>query len=95
MTLDIYTPSVVYDQLLPVVVYVDGDDLSEEDDETIRPSAGWFIWPINVTASALFPSYRISLTLELYERLTKSSISMLIGLHSMFTFCSEVRPGGL
>ena len=52
LTLDIYTPSVVYDQLLPVVVYVDGDDLSEEDDETIRPSAGWFILPINVNAPA-------------------------------------------
>jgi hypothetical protein len=38
--LDIFTPNVVYDALLPVVVYVDGDDLSEEDDDLIRPSAG-------------------------------------------------------
>ena len=30
----------MYEGLLPVVVYVDGDDLSEADDETVRPSAG-------------------------------------------------------
>jgi hypothetical protein len=41
--LDIFTPNVVYDALLPVVVYVDGDDLSEEDDDLIRPSAGTII----------------------------------------------------
>ena len=40
LTLDIFTPNVVYDGLLPVVVYVGGDDLSEEDEELIRPSAG-------------------------------------------------------
>ena len=40
LTVDIFTPNVVYEGLLPVVVYVDGDDLSEADDETVRPSAG-------------------------------------------------------
>ena len=40
LTLDIFTPNVVYDALLPVVVYVDGDDLSEEEDDAVRPSAG-------------------------------------------------------
>ena len=36
LTLDIFTPNVVYEGLLPVVVYVDGDDLSEDDDQLIR-----------------------------------------------------------
>ena len=30
LTLDIYTSSVVYSNLRPVVVYIDGDDLSQE-----------------------------------------------------------------
>jgi hypothetical protein len=40
LTLDIYTPNVVYDGLLPVVVYVDGDDLTEDQDQRVQPSAG-------------------------------------------------------
>ena len=40
LTLDIFTSNVVYDQLMPVVVYVDGDELSEERTKAIRPTAG-------------------------------------------------------
>lgn len=39
LTLDIFTSSVVYDQLMPVVVYVDGDELNEERTKEIRPTA--------------------------------------------------------
>lgn len=39
LTLDIYTSSVVYSDLKPVVVYVDGDDLSQEESENLQPSA--------------------------------------------------------
>ena len=40
LTLDIFTSNVVYNQLMPVVVYIDGDELSQEMEETIRPTAG-------------------------------------------------------
>ena len=40
LNLDIYTSNVVYTPLMPVVVYIDGDELSEEMSEKIRPSAG-------------------------------------------------------
>ena len=40
LTLDIFTPNVIYDQSLPVVVYIDGDELSEEMTKKIRPTAG-------------------------------------------------------
>ena len=39
LTLDIYTSSVVYNDLQPVVVYIDGDDLSQEEEEALQPSA--------------------------------------------------------
>ena len=39
LTLDIYTSSVVYYDLKPVVVYIDGDDLSQEAEEALQPSA--------------------------------------------------------
>ena len=39
LTLDIYTSSVVYHNLKPVVVYIDGDDLTLEDELTLQPSA--------------------------------------------------------
>ena len=39
LTLDIYTSSVVYSNLRPVVVYIDGDDLSQEEEEKLQPSA--------------------------------------------------------
>ena len=40
LTLDIFTPNVIYDQSLPVVVYIDGDELCEEMTKKIRPTAG-------------------------------------------------------
>ena len=39
LTLDIYTSSVVYSDLKPVVVYIDGDDLSQEEEAELQPSA--------------------------------------------------------
>jgi carboxylesterase type B len=39
LTLDIFTSSVIYSDLKPVVVYVDGDDLSQEEAEALQPSA--------------------------------------------------------
>ena len=39
LTLDIYTSSVVYADLKPVVVYIDGDDLSQDEEEALQPSA--------------------------------------------------------
>jgi carboxylesterase type B len=39
LTLDIYTSSVVYDDLKPVVVYIDGDDLSQDEELELQPSA--------------------------------------------------------
>lgn len=39
LTLDIYTSSVVYNELQPVVVYIDGDDLSQEEEQALQPSA--------------------------------------------------------
>lgn len=39
LTVDIYTSSVVYTDLQPVVVYVDGDDLTEEEGQELQPSA--------------------------------------------------------
>ncbi len=39
LTLDIYTSSVTYNDLMPVVVYIDGDDLSEEEEARLQPSA--------------------------------------------------------
>ena len=39
LTLDIYTSSVVYSQLRNVVVYIDGDDLSQENEAELQPSA--------------------------------------------------------
>merc|ERR1712223_1494873 len=39
LTLDIYTSSVVYTDLKPVVVYIDGDDLSQDEEEALQPSA--------------------------------------------------------
>ena len=45
LTLDIFTSNVVGnviagDDLSPVVVYIDGDELSETETKTIRPTAG-------------------------------------------------------
>ena len=40
LTLDIFTPNVMYDSSLPVVVYIDGDELSQEMTKKIRPTAG-------------------------------------------------------
>ena len=40
LTLDIYTSNVVYNELMPVVVYVEGDDLYEDVEETMKPSSG-------------------------------------------------------
>lgn len=37
--MDVYTASVVYNDLKPVIVYVDGDDLSQEEEEKLQPSA--------------------------------------------------------
>jgi len=39
LTLDIYTSSVVYTDLKPVVVYIDGDDLSQDVEAGLQPSA--------------------------------------------------------
>ena len=39
LTLDIFTSSVIYSDLKPVVVYVDGDDLSQDEAEALQPSA--------------------------------------------------------
>ena len=40
LTLDIFTSSVIYSDLKPVVVYVDGDDdLSPDEAEALQPSA--------------------------------------------------------
>ena len=39
LTLDIYTSSVVYNDLKPVVVYVNGDDLSPAEELQLQPSA--------------------------------------------------------
>ena len=38
--MNIYTSSVVYDELMPVVVYVPGDDLTVEQEEKLQPSSG-------------------------------------------------------
>ena len=40
LTLDIFTSSVVYNEFMPVVVYIDGDELSKEEEKKIRPTAG-------------------------------------------------------
>ena len=40
LTVDIYTSNVVYNELMPVVVYVEGDDLYEDVEETMKPSSG-------------------------------------------------------
>jgi len=43
LTLDIFTSNVVYEDLMPVVVYVDGDDLHEDEQEELRPTSGTVI----------------------------------------------------
>ena len=43
LTLDIFTSNVVYNQLMPVVVYIDGDELSKEMAEKIQPTAGTYL----------------------------------------------------
>ncbi len=40
LTLDLFTGSVVYEDLAPVVVFVAGDDLNPEEEERVRPSSG-------------------------------------------------------
>jgi carboxylesterase type B len=40
LTLDIFTSNVIYDPLMPVVVYIDGDELDKESTKKIRPTAG-------------------------------------------------------
>lgn len=40
LTLDIFTSNVVYNELSPVVVYVDGDNLVEEKENQIGPDSG-------------------------------------------------------
>ena len=42
LTLDIFTSNVIYDPLMPVVVYIDGDELNKESSRKIRPTAGKF-----------------------------------------------------
>ena len=37
--MDIFTSSVVYYDLKPVIVYIDGDDLSQEEEDKLQPSA--------------------------------------------------------
>ena len=38
--LDVFTPNLVYNELMPVVVYVNGEDLHEDEDQELRPSSG-------------------------------------------------------
>ncbi len=40
LTLNVFTGSVVYEDLAPVVVYLSGDELTEEEEERVRPSSG-------------------------------------------------------
>jgi hypothetical protein len=47
LSLDIFTSNVVYNELMPVVVYVGGEDLTEEQENNLAPSSGEnFIQPL-------------------------------------------------
>ncbi len=39
LTLDVFTGSVVYEDLAPVVVFIAGDDLNAKEEENMRPSS--------------------------------------------------------